>query len=437
MKTAKHHRLACLFSHTHRPDAPGFKTRRSNKTNLCAVIPVMFVACTALAQSWYTVDDFQYSPGKFAYATGLAKDPTGTIIYAAGSGQDASNVHHALVFETVNGGTTWSLMDDYTGAEDSLTAVGSYAGIASDPVGNLYVCAGDRVGGDFPWLVRALPAGGSSWVTVDLLTNATANAVATDSAGDIYVVGYSGSGSGSLWLVRKGTRSSGGISWAKVDAFGNPAGGCVANWVYCHPTAGVFVVGQGVGPGVKSGSTTVYPQVWTVRRSQDGGASWSTVDTFQIPAQKGKVTGASDAQGVGVDAAGNLYVVGSASSYVLGSGLSSSWIVRKSANPAAPAPSWSTVDTYQLSVGYNAWAQAFASDAAGNLFVAGRANAGTEWVVRESAGGTGTWNTVDAFQYGGAVEAWAALGDSLGNIFVAGAGIPAGGGAWHWVMRKN
>jgi hypothetical protein len=65
------------------------------------------------AQSWYTVDDFQYLAGQPSAAWGLAKDPTGAVIYSAGVGADASGARHALAFKSSDGGTNWALMDDY------------------------------------------------------------------------------------------------------------------------------------------------------------------------------------------------------------------------------------------------------------------------------------------------------------------------------------
>jgi hypothetical protein len=380
---------------------------------------VVFLTQAVFAQGWYTVDDFQYSPGKFAVAQSMAKDPTGTIIYSAGYGVDASGVRHALVFETVNGGTNWSPIEDYTGAADSITFGGQIA-MASDPFGNLYASAfGTANGSNGVWFTRSLPAGSSTWSMVDLmtLTNGGPTSMATDSVGNIYVVGASGSDANWVWLVRKGTPSSTGISWANVDAFSSPNGSCFAEGVFCHPTAGVFVVGAS-------------PSAWTVRRSQDGGTTWATVDTFQFGNY------GSGAQCVGGDAAGNVYVVGTATEQYQRRSSTGHWIVRKSANPNALSPSWSTVDDFQLSAGSGAFAQAFASDANGNLFAAGRANdgVGTAWVVRESVGGAGAWQTVDTFDYSGLAWPKAALGDSLGNVFVAGF---LNARPYQWVVRKN
>lgn len=406
---------------------------------LIAGHPVRLVACavvliaqTVFAQSWYTVDDFQYSPGKLAYATGLAKDPSGTIIYSVGTADDGSGGAHLLVFESVDGGGTWSLSDDYTGLSDSLTNPGgANLGIVADPAGNLYAYGNGRnANGSDVSFVRSLPAGGSAWVTVDLFTNATPWAVTTDLAGNVYVVGGSGNG---IWLVRKGTPSNSGISWANVDAFSSPNGGCTAYGVFCHPAAGIFVVG--VSPvAVMTG----YQGAWTVRCSQDGGASWSTVDTFQLVSPRNN--GLSTAFGAGTDFGGNLYVVGKASQTFSKSASAAyydHWIVRKSANPGATSPSWSIVDNFQPASNYSARPRAFATDAYGNLFVAGQGYTSTGWAwwVRESAGANGAWITVDnTFQ-----AAWpyniGLVGDISGHVYVAGGAIEAN--AFHWIVRKN
>ena len=393
---------------------------------------LIFFAHAILAQSWYTVDDFQYWPGKTAYASGLAKDSTGTIIYAAGNAMDASNVRHHLVFVSADSGTNWSVSDDYTGATDSIQ-INNYPSIAVDAAGNLYSSGvGWTTNGPAIWLVRSRPSAASAWVTVDLFTNAEPSGLATDSAGNVFVVGESaGASTNWVWTVRKGTPTGSGISWANVDAFSTPNTSCSASSVFCHPTAGVFVVGSSSVP-YGSGSQGL----WTVRRSQDGGATWTTVDTFQL-------TSGAWASAVGADAAGNVYVVGTASQTFLQkhrSYSSSHWIVRKCANPGASSPSWSIVDDFQFSPTYNAGARGFALDARGNVFVSGGADnpsGGQLWVTRESVGGTGTWNTVDTFQYGLEPHVIAALGDGLGNVFVAGEGLPLSGGGFHWLVRKN
>jgi len=133
------------------------------------------------------------------------------------------------------------------------------------------------------------------------------------------------------------------------------------------------------------------------------------------------------AMGVGADASGNLFVVGSAYK----SGSYDHWVVRKSPNGGN---SWTTVDDYQVAVGDPTEARGFVADANGNLFVAGYSRGAftgigylNHWIVRKSVGGTGPWTTVDDFQYGGSsTRPNAIAADARGNVFVGG----DGGGGW-------
>src|SRR5439155_17629554 len=85
----------------------------------------------------------------------------------------------------------------------------------------------------------------------------------------------------------------------------------------------LFVTGYGTVVTVTKGKQTTQ-QYWYVRRSLDGGATWSTVDAYA----------GGQAKGIGADAPGNIYAVGANGSH---------WIVRKSTNGGA---SWATVDDF-------------------------------------------------------------------------------------------
>lgn len=399
-----------------------------------------FLPQPMFAQTWYTVDDFQYSPGTSSFATGLAKDPTGTIIYSAGYGLDASGLGHGLAFKSADGGTNWLLLDDY--------AANAFSGISTDPSANIYT-AGDLFGlGEENWFTRRSVDGGATWSTVDTVpgwAEAHAYAVAADALGNVYVGGYVSTNHGfprATWIVHKGI---GGTNWATVATSGAESN--IPPWsaygVFCHPTAGVFVVGYGLGPAVQYKGRTVYPAAWVVRRSRDGGATWATVDSFLF-VQKNVINNAT-AYSVGADSSGDVYVVGTAGS---NEGNVQHWIVRRSTDGGN---SWSTVDDFAPSAGAIPYPsptpRALGSDANGNLFVAGTVRLGpsnatetktVQWLVRESQGGTGSWQTVDTFQYvsGEDSQAYTLTCDSSGHTYVAGYGTDASGVS-HWLVRKH
>src|SRR5438034_7762812 len=58
---------------------------------------------TTFAQTWQTVDDFQYVAGKPAENFGLALAPTG-VLFASGFGFDASGTSHGLVMASADAG---------------------------------------------------------------------------------------------------------------------------------------------------------------------------------------------------------------------------------------------------------------------------------------------------------------------------------------------
>jgi hypothetical protein len=423
---------------------PRYKRSRSQRCSILGVlvaVPAVSVALLASGQSWYTVDDFQYSLGNYSAASGLAKDPSSTIIYSAGWGEDATSLTHALAFKSSDGGMSWSTMDDYV---DPTGGLNSNPAITADSVGNLYVSAQTwrTAPGSPSWFTRRSTDGGATWVTVDTLPSSDPPAaLAADKAGNVYVVGGLRTSTGSdVGIVRIGT---GGISWATVALPARSAGNFSPSagpaGVFCHPTAGVFVVGEQLAP--KQTGTINSTYAWTVWRSQDGGHTWATVDTFQVTWEDN-----SNAMGGGTDKAGNIFVVGRGAGPISGLKHSGSWhwVVRKSADGGN---TWSTVDDFvpqPYNLNPEPFPQAFGSDSTGNLFVAGTLtqsgiDGGREqWLVRESVGGTGTWTTVDSFQYasGQSAQPYAVLGDTPGHIYIAGYGTDAAG-VQHWIVRKH
>src|SRR6266566_5773648 len=203
------------------------------------------------AQTWQTVDDFQYVPGQAAESDGLALAPNGTL-FASGSGADSSGVRHGLVMASANVGTTWSgLLDDfvYPGTHTTLYN----AGMVADSAGNLYVAGtayddGTPSGGPNHWIVRRSTDNGATWSTVDdfapggFLTQP--NGIGADAAGNIYVAGdadYVNPYDTTYWTIRKGV---GGTNFTTVDSISSGSSGNTAMAVFAHPTAGLFAVGR-------------------------------------------------------------------------------------------------------------------------------------------------------------------------------------------------
>jgi hypothetical protein len=102
------------------------------------------------------------------------------------------------------------------------------------------------------------------------------HAFAADSLGNVYTAGYGSSPAPKLspgllhWLVRKSP--DGGLSWTLADDFFNPVKGGFPQWgipLKAHVVSGVCLFVVGQARSNQQGD----PMIWTVRRSLDGGTT--------------------------------------------------------------------------------------------------------------------------------------------------------------------
>ncbi len=298
---------------------------------------------------------------------GLTVAPSGSI-YASGI---AFPGYRALILGSSDSGSSWSLLDDFRPPGRQVDYWDQCGGISSDPAGNLYVTGlteDDAANEPDQWYVRRSGDAGMTWTTTDdfAVTGGwpdDVTGIAVDAAGDVYVSGWTPQ----VWTIRKGV---GGTSFSAADTVANG----YPNGVFAHPTAGIFAVGR-KSVVIKNKSS----YVWTVRRSSNGGATWSNVDSFQLASGL-----SATAWGVGADALGNLYVVGSGNTTSRGVTVSH-WLVRKSTNGGNL---WITVDDFAPGGGVQA--RKFAAKSNGDLYVAGVSGSygAYHWIVRKNPGGT-------------------------------------------------
>ena len=404
----------------------------------CAVLGAVRVH----AQTWQTVFDYQLAPSKSSIGAGLATDTAGNV-FAGGTAQDATGTGHGLIFKTDATEFNWSLSDDNNPSRTQ--DISQFIDPGFDSYGNLYsfgsLVPKSSLSGS--WLLRKSTDRGASWSTVSVFqyisgTDSRGYAFAADTSGSIYTVGYGSTPSarhspGALhWLVRKST--DGGLTWALADDFLTSAKGGFPQWgipLKAHFAAGIglFVVGQAsTGP-------TGYPLIWTVRRTLDGGTTWSTVD---LNSAAGSAYTAS-ANGVSSDSQGNVYVVGRIDvsqtvknkSYNTGQ-----WVVRKSSDGGN---TWANVDAISAGIGSVSSAYAVGRDAAGNIVVAGEypdAAGIAHWIVRRP-NAFGNWQTVDDFQLapGYGARPGGVGTDAAGNLLISGSADDVNG--THWIVRRT
>jgi hypothetical protein len=407
---------------------------------LGVALPLLVLASTngAMAQAWQNVLVYQLAAGKGAVGYGLAADTLGNV-FSGGYGQGASvngtSYLQGLVLKTDTTEANWFLSDDTNPNPGTYQSWINSLGFDSN--GNLYSVGQLWPPGYLPpyWEVRKSADRGVTWTTVDLFqypvssVDVDPTGFIADNAGNIYVVGWASSAGNGHWLVRKST--DGGQTWANVD---DMTGGTIPSQGCFVPGVGLFVVGSGSPsvPGVSG---------WTVRRSLNGGATWTTVD-----APFGSSAGAWS---VASDSAGNIYVAGSVSVTTTTTKPKSTvtysvWVTRESTDGGN---TWATVDTYILASNQSAVAHGVGVNATGNVVVVGQAsdsNGVQHWIVR-APDSNGVWRTLDNFtpppsiyrnkSYSNSAIAYSVVTDAAGNLLVTGSAgnYPYG---LNWIVRR-
>ena len=180
--------------------------------------------------------------------------------------------------------------------------------------------------------------------------------------------------------------------------------------------SGITVVNSGANAGIYVGGTASYSTLggvgqWVVRKSGDGGSSWSTVDKYTYNG----VNGASSF-GLASDAAGNVFATGNA-----GSSAGGHWVTRQTSNGGG---SWSTIDDWQYAAGQSTTSRAVGFDGNGNLITVG--GSGGHALARTLV--NGTWTVVDDYVGG----SYTSVGtDNLGYTYAAGTST----GSSQWIVR--
>jgi hypothetical protein len=371
------------------------------------------VTLTTHAQTWETllpnsqsaptweatsllIDPFPTDPANPEVYLGCASD-SGSVLYVANG---------VPTFVDTDLGVALGM--GFNSFNSTIYAVGGHLRVAGAP---------SSTSNQEVWSVRKSIAGNPNiWAqddTFSLSTTAfaTARAVTTDAAGNVYVCGtaYPTNGN-SHFVVRK-------------LPFGQSAFGTVVDTAGKSGNADADAHGVLVFPGNSTNPTKAVFAVgtlssqWTVMRSQNQGASWQIVDAWS----PGKNIGAT-ANKAACDSMGNIYVVGYRGVALTGAG----WVVRKSTDGGN---TWSLV--LDVSEGIYCKASSIAIDGA-DVWVAGTTSpAGStqgRWtVLKNGVQGTLSANNAAFLQirqlpFGNALSnpSGGVHADSNGNVFVAG-----------------
>ena len=378
-----------------------------------------------LFAGWTTVDDFQLVPGESADLDKMTSDSAGNV-YAVGAAMDASGSFHGIVRQKLAGSSAWQTVLDVP----QLWMLD----VATNAAGDVYVRGGGTNARNVVLLER--PAGASEFVTVDQVTGGTSGGLTVDAANNVFAVAHlpvtvTSSGPGgktttsvqNRWVVRKQSGGVGpfvtmpaqftqtpvamtsiasgpaaglyllggtgwdvwkstdaGSSWSHVDSFAEVGGlyGSEAYGISGDVDGNLYVTGTAVKREITGGTPKrpVYSSrsYLSVRRSADGGATWTNDDLYNLPG--GTWTAGGE---VGVDASGSVYMVGGVTGPNGTGGQVFHNVVRQKLRGAT---AWATVDDVVAdNSGYG-----FAADPFGGVFVGSYMPVdGGRWIVRSQS----------------------------------------------------
>ena len=292
------------------------KQRHSFNTSLATSLICAATCMAAHAQTWETLlPTPQFAPTWEAASMLIdpfSPDPANPEIFLGCASDSGSVLHVSNGVPTpadTDLGVTWGMGFNLTNS--TIYAVGEHLRIADAP---------SSASNQEVWSVRksTMEGGLNTWMQDDTFllsttAGAMARAITTDDSGNVYVCGMAYPASGnSHWVVRK--LSFGATNWTTVVDAAVKSSTADAHGLVSFP-------GNSLNPSKAVFAVGTLNSQWTVMRSQNQGASWQIVDAWS----PGKNIGAT-ANKAACDSMGNIYVVGYRGVALTGAG----WVVRKS-----------------------------------------------------------------------------------------------------------
>lgn len=364
-------------------------------------------------QTWETVDDYQLSASYSHRGSAITVDASGTVFAVGNSFNPLSGVpNYGVVRRSQDQGVTWQTVDQSAGWDAVTTVAASPAGVV--------VVAGSAAGTAqdpyfYTWRVRLSPDRGVHWSTVGELAAEYGKAAAAcfDSNGAIYVAGLGDSRT----LVRRSTDL--GVTWSNVVDIAINFENLYAMKL---TPQGMVLAGQ-------------YGSYWRVIQSTNQLASWSLQDDWIPPGAD-----ITSARGIAQDQFGNLIIVGG-TRYYQPQAQPPDWVVRRSTDGGVTWTiadqlqfplGWNGIQ-------YAKGPLAVVTDVAGRIWATGSDD--VAMLTRMSSDGGVTWSDSDSFTYDSSLANISAIGygiaaDSAGNVYAIGMGNMALPAHPHWIVRK-
>jgi hypothetical protein len=319
-----------------------------------------------LTGDWVPLDAYAEAGLNYAHNRAFTADPVTGRLLAGGNLNNllpnGTYEYDALWFIREGDPQTgeWTTVDDSLALLDDGVGQASCADILVTPFGDVYAAGGGQLG----WLVRKRAAGDATFVPVDVDLSGQSYGSAWDMAyHTTYGVFAVGDVNG-FWTVRRSTHGDAG-TWQTKDTFTvrRQWGGGRATSVLVARNGDIYVAGRAL-------QWTTGANHWVVRRTTDGGETWSVVDSALV-------TGSGEPTGIAEDANGRIVVCG-----FIGSTGDRRWIVRRGQQVTTTSKQkgrtvtstvweWTTLDDYQPVPGTVWRANAVTVNAQGDLYVSG------------------------------------------------------------------
>ncbi len=319
-----------------------------------------------LTGDWVPLDSYAEAGLNYAHNRALVADPVTGRLFAGGNLNNllpnGTYEYDALWFIRAGDPQTgeWTTVDDSLALLDDGVGQASCADILVTPFGDVYAAGGGQLG----WLVRKRAAGAGTFVPVDVDYSGQSYGSAWDMAyHPTYGVFAVGEVNG-FWTVRRSTHGDAG-TWQTKDTFTvrRQWGGGKASSVLVARNGDIYVAGRALQWNTGANH-------WVVRRSTNGGETWSIVDSALV-------TGSGEPTGIAEDANGRIVVCG-----FIGSTGDRRWIVRRGQQVTTTSTKrgktvtstvweWTTIDDHQPVPGTVWRANAVTVNAQGDLYVSG------------------------------------------------------------------